>query len=229
MTAVNSCRCPRHAFGGLHSSANNRRDHDSSVSTRSDRRRSERNNLVVAAVAKAAIAIAHAESSQSRRMIGTSQTASRDVLRMGAWPSALLLSRRTRRIDARGRAFWPGGFSCSKLFTVVHVLSSVTKMAHCTNQDVVTLSILLLRVRRFTQSEPPLESSIEPQIVSMEGFNERTTASVPIQDCLNRGVHPIELCPVLCPPPNATDCDQVHGHRLKALLGNASGALHHNS
>ena len=99
MTAVNSCRCPRHAFGGLHSSANNRRDHDSSVSTRSDRRRSERNNLVVAAVAKAAIAIAHAESSQSRRMIGTSQTASRDVLRMGAWPSALLLSRRTRRID----------------------------------------------------------------------------------------------------------------------------------
>jgi len=149
-----------------------------------------------------------------------------------AYTSAALSKNSPQYLDktqARGRAFWPGGFSCSKLFTVVHVLSSVTKMAHCTNQDVVTLSILLLRVRRFTQSEPPLESSIEPQIVSMEGFNERTTASVPIQDCLNRGVHPIELCPVLCPPPNATDCDQVHGHRLKALLGNASGALHHNS
>ena len=28
----------------------------------------------------------------------------------------------------------------------------------------------------------------------MEGFNERTTASVPIQDCLNRGVHPKAKC-----------------------------------
>ena len=29
----------------------------------------------------------------------------------------------------------------------------------------------------------------------MDGFHERPTANVPIADCLNRGVHPIRLCP----------------------------------
>src|SRR5207245_10967085 len=100
-----------------------------------------------------------------------------------AYTSAALSKNSPQYLDktqARGRAFWPGGFSCSKIFTVVHVLSSVTKMAYCTNQDVVTLSILLLRVWRFTQSEPPLHSSIEPQTLSMDAFNARSTARVRI-------------------------------------------------
>ena len=35
-------------------------------------------------------------------------------------------------------------------------------------------------------------------IVSTEGFNERPTASVPIENCLNEGVHPIRVCRKLC-------------------------------
>jgi hypothetical protein len=36
-----------------------------------------------------------------------------------------------------------------------------------------------------------------------------TIARVPIPNCLNRGVHPMRLCPVLCPPPNHTCCYRV--------------------
>ena len=39
----------------------------------------------------------------------------------------------------------------------------VMKPVHCMNQGVVTWSILLLRARPFTQSQPPLGLSIGPQ------------------------------------------------------------------
>ena len=35
------------------------------------------------------------------------------------------------------------------------------------------------------------------------------------------------MCPILCPPPNPTECDGVYDHRWKPLLGKASVALHH--
>ncbi len=36
------------------------------------------------------------------------------------------------------------------------------------------------------------------------------------------------MCPILCPPPNPTECDGVSLRRWKALLGKASVAIRHN-
>jgi len=53
------------------------------------------------------------------------------------------------------------------------------------------------------------------QKMSQEGGRVKT-ASVPIENCLTAGVHPSELCPVLCPPPTPMECYCVLTSRHKS-------------
>jgi hypothetical protein len=60
-------------------------------------------------------------------------------------------------------------------------------------------------------------------------YSDAAGTSVPIKDCLRGGAQPNSLCPILCPPPNLTECYGVSSYRLEPLLGKASVTFRHNS
>jgi hypothetical protein len=77
-----------------------------------------------------------------------------------------------------------------------------------------------------------LHDLLKPHVSRLVVCDPRKNAPLPayLGQSANGQLRGLEkLCPVLCLPPNLTDCDGVFGHRWKVLLDKASVAFSGNS